>query len=264
MALIRCQECRKKVSEKAETCPKCGAPVGPSVEAHKREQRSQTAAGCLIIGGMIGFAIYAMNTEIDSPRRRAPQGPSPSPRTSPAPTARLSPTPNPSASHLLDDLGSVTQGISKTTSTPIRWKQSQLVPGEWVMSPLGASVNVAAQVNGLEPNLSFFAYGTSSDRADRIVVKLNMNESQELERMQVALIEAVNSLLSRDGITLSDEMTTSIRNAASITSPAVAEHSKQLLHRDSFEHFDVELFEEKSTYTALAIHILRPGTTVGT
>ena len=27
MALIRCSECRKEVSEKAQTCPNCGAPV---------------------------------------------------------------------------------------------------------------------------------------------------------------------------------------------------------------------------------------------
>jgi ribosomal protein L40E len=58
MALIRCTECKAKVSDKATTCPKCGAPV----EISKKKQKSQisTGCGCLIVllaGGAIISAI---------------------------------------------------------------------------------------------------------------------------------------------------------------------------------------------------------------
>ena len=131
------------------------------------------------------------------------------------------------------------------------------------MSPLGAFVDIAPDVNLTPPNLSFFAYGTASNRVDRIVVKLNMNESQELEKMQSSLIGAVNQLLSRDGIGLSDEMLIRIRSSASISASAGGDSSKRLLHRETLEHFELELHQEASTYTALAVHILRSGATVG-
>src|SRR5688500_2940213 len=30
MALIRCRECRNRISDQASACPKCGAPVAPA------------------------------------------------------------------------------------------------------------------------------------------------------------------------------------------------------------------------------------------
>jgi hypothetical protein len=58
MALIRCTECKAKVSDKAATCPKCGAPV----EISKKKQKSQISTGCgclivLLVGGAIISAI---------------------------------------------------------------------------------------------------------------------------------------------------------------------------------------------------------------
>ena len=55
MALIRCTECKAEVSDKATTCPKCGAPV----EVPKKKQKSQISTGCgwlivlLVLGGII-------------------------------------------------------------------------------------------------------------------------------------------------------------------------------------------------------------------
>ena len=53
MALIKCAECRKKVSTKAQTCPNCGAPV----ELAKSKSTSKwlwiigiLSAGCILIG----------------------------------------------------------------------------------------------------------------------------------------------------------------------------------------------------------------------
>lgn len=53
MAIIRCAECKAKVSDKATTCPKCGAPIVIP------EKKKSAIGGCgfvallLIIGGMI-------------------------------------------------------------------------------------------------------------------------------------------------------------------------------------------------------------------
>ncbi|MBA1147413.1 zinc ribbon domain-containing protein [Ectothiorhodospiraceae bacterium WFHF3C12] len=39
MALIHCGECDKKISDMAEACPKCGAPVPGSAPAATRQDR---------------------------------------------------------------------------------------------------------------------------------------------------------------------------------------------------------------------------------
>lgn len=53
MAIIRCGECKAKVSDKATTCPKCGAPV----VIPEKKKNAVSGCGCvailLLIGGMI-------------------------------------------------------------------------------------------------------------------------------------------------------------------------------------------------------------------
>ncbi len=50
MAMITCPECRKKISEAADSCPKCGYKLTPEkvAEIKKKELRS-LGIGCLII-----------------------------------------------------------------------------------------------------------------------------------------------------------------------------------------------------------------------
>lgn len=57
MALIRCAECKAKVSDKASACPKCGAPI----EISKKKQKSliTTGCGCLIVLLVVGGIIVA-------------------------------------------------------------------------------------------------------------------------------------------------------------------------------------------------------------
>ncbi|WP_043807453.1 zinc ribbon domain-containing protein [Desulfatibacillum aliphaticivorans] len=53
MALISCEECGEKISEKAESCPKCGAPTKAGKKAQKKARvakRGNTqGVGCLLI-----------------------------------------------------------------------------------------------------------------------------------------------------------------------------------------------------------------------
>lgn len=57
MALIRCSECKAKISDQAAACPQCGAPVqarsNTSGSASPRK-RSPLAIGCLVLLGL-GF-----------------------------------------------------------------------------------------------------------------------------------------------------------------------------------------------------------------
>jgi predicted RNA-binding Zn-ribbon protein involved in translation (DUF1610 family) len=63
MALIKCSECGKEVSDKATACPNCGAPIGSE---HAPQRRGNTAVrvvragwrweaigALLVIGGLI-------------------------------------------------------------------------------------------------------------------------------------------------------------------------------------------------------------------
>ncbi len=65
MALIKCNECGKDVSEKAESCPNCGAPVEVKAKSF-RLSKSEKKGGCIssfikLIGiGLLCMFIYVM------------------------------------------------------------------------------------------------------------------------------------------------------------------------------------------------------------
>lgn len=42
MALIKCSECGKEISDKAETCPSCGNPINKTPEVNKTVEIEQT------------------------------------------------------------------------------------------------------------------------------------------------------------------------------------------------------------------------------
>ena len=50
MALIKCSECRKKISSSAQACPSCGAPVDsdPANKQVKRDRRTKIAAWIIL------------------------------------------------------------------------------------------------------------------------------------------------------------------------------------------------------------------------
>lgn len=87
MALIRCAECKAKVSDKATTCPKCGAPIEVS---KKKKQKSQisTGCGCLIVLLVVGGIIVAF---VARDKGSGP-GPSAAPASRPAPAAPKGPS----------------------------------------------------------------------------------------------------------------------------------------------------------------------------
>ena len=58
MALIKCRECAKEISENATSCPNCGVPLA------KTDLGENTYAGIKVISFMfpiIGLIIYALN-----------------------------------------------------------------------------------------------------------------------------------------------------------------------------------------------------------
>ena len=91
MAIIKCKECGGNVSEKAETCPHCGAPVKEmlaSIEREKQEEEARRkeeiekreakakalgkkpwiALAALIILAVAGFAYYQANRDKEAPK----------------------------------------------------------------------------------------------------------------------------------------------------------------------------------------------------
>lgn len=65
MALIACPECKKKISETAGNCPKCGYQLTPEkiAEIKKKEQQAQKASGigCLSIIAIV-FVLYLIGS----------------------------------------------------------------------------------------------------------------------------------------------------------------------------------------------------------
>lgn len=60
MALISCYECKEQVSEIAESCPKCGAPVVSEIKQHVAEVVSNNhLSSLLFFGPIIWLAVAA-------------------------------------------------------------------------------------------------------------------------------------------------------------------------------------------------------------
>lgn len=60
MALIKCNECRKDVSEIAGKCPNCGAPVVSDIKVHASNvAHNRLVSGFLFFGGMAWLAFDA-------------------------------------------------------------------------------------------------------------------------------------------------------------------------------------------------------------
>ena len=66
MALVNCKECRQEVSQKAGSCPKCGAPI--------KKKISRVTWGAAIIGGfgLIGYLGSLGTTSSNSPTASNP------------------------------------------------------------------------------------------------------------------------------------------------------------------------------------------------
>jgi TM2 domain-containing membrane protein YozV len=68
MALIKCSECNKEVSDKATSCPGCGAPIGGIIAQHvppivvtSPKSRSMAAVLALFLGGL-GIHKFYLNS----------------------------------------------------------------------------------------------------------------------------------------------------------------------------------------------------------
>jgi len=78
MSMIPCPECKKRISEFADSCPKCGVTLTEeSVEKQKKIQsRNETTGLCLGIGMlclMIGGCVFVNNVRNRRPTSTAPR-----------------------------------------------------------------------------------------------------------------------------------------------------------------------------------------------
>lgn len=67
MALIKCHECGKEISDLAKTCPHCGAPTNPTADTMQEvgSGLKSIGAGCSTFGTLliiIGISIILLAT----------------------------------------------------------------------------------------------------------------------------------------------------------------------------------------------------------
>lgn len=68
MALIQCPECKKMVSETADSCPKCGWHLTPENVLNIKEQQKKRGIGCLVIIAIfVALMIFANKNEPSNP-----------------------------------------------------------------------------------------------------------------------------------------------------------------------------------------------------
>ncbi len=73
MALINCPECKKKVSEKAATCPSCGYAIAANIQEVRKKEKAEAKSalsGCLIFIIMIVGVVYWMMPSAEEPQAK--------------------------------------------------------------------------------------------------------------------------------------------------------------------------------------------------
>lgn len=66
MALIKCPECKKSVSESASSCPKCGYPLSPEVVAKiKKSKRFSNLVAFVIVVCVIAYFMHTRNKDVN-------------------------------------------------------------------------------------------------------------------------------------------------------------------------------------------------------
>ena len=127
MALIKCYECNQPVSSDAKACPKCGGPIGKSIQKANAEAQAQKSVqscmgwGCLIVlGGIFGLCLLGALISLDTTGTRTTSSSSYSKRTSSNAT-----TSSVSARKLIRNLESF--GMKQD----IPWKKSRVENG-WI------------------------------------------------------------------------------------------------------------------------------------
>jgi len=71
MALIRCSECKAKISNKAVSCPKCGAPV----EATKVKKKHSGCLGVIVLLFLVFGVIGIISSSVDKKPKPKPSSP---------------------------------------------------------------------------------------------------------------------------------------------------------------------------------------------
>lgn len=62
MALIKCKECGKEVSDKAKSCPNCGAPIDTKVYCPKcGSANTEVISGASKFGSVMLWGVFAAN-----------------------------------------------------------------------------------------------------------------------------------------------------------------------------------------------------------
>jgi hypothetical protein len=93
MALIRCSECQKEISDKADSCPSCGAPVAKS-----QPKRRRGGFAILVILALFVLALFAVN----NPQQGGSDRSNGAPTSQPSAAAKIPSTPEELVSKLLD------------------------------------------------------------------------------------------------------------------------------------------------------------------
>jgi uncharacterized paraquat-inducible protein A len=61
MALIKCHECDNSVSDRANACPKCGAPVIARLQRRRKANLIQLAISLIFLAIVIFFVMRLIN-----------------------------------------------------------------------------------------------------------------------------------------------------------------------------------------------------------
>ena len=69
MALEQCPSCRKKISQEATVCPKCGQPLDADWLEKAAEKSRKTKRGCLMVILVAAVAVVAL-AQLDTPSTR--------------------------------------------------------------------------------------------------------------------------------------------------------------------------------------------------
>ena len=211
----------------------------------KRKQNQESTKGCLGCLGFI-FVVWLLswigNNAGDPPLQQSPE-PMEQPGSDDSKPGLIAP-------------GPVLNTLRGEGFEPGMWRQSHSVDGGWCCASLGNAIEFGAPGSSLIPlpsNLSLFVYGSGSEKLDRVVIKLNINNGETADQGKRRLWKTAAALLKSLDADASEELDAAIRNAPVRFLDGDVDIENKRLWQSEIPDATASLQLEQSRLTALVI-----------
>ncbi|HEX6978368.1 MAG TPA: DUF6030 family protein [Alphaproteobacteria bacterium] len=144
----------------------------------------------------------------------------------------------------------------------VTWRRSAAIPGAWSCSMPRATRDIGGETNERAERLEYAVLGSGSDRIDRIVVRLDINDRAGTKEGRALLASAANMVADALGIKLPPKIDALIATHMVAPRPdwrpSPEDPGRQVLHEERRGWIRVRFEAETSRVAALIVSFVNP------